>query len=298
MRRRCERDDRGGSRFTLRRVCRLSSSRRLRSNLRRTAFHDKKKERRARRENASSRPRHLTMHAKKYQNTESARELRGVRGFGCDADSRHALVHAHRAFFEDVSLGRRADGGGSRRETVYFCAAFSAHHRLRDRETARCVLTESRGIASRASPPREGASPRRAGGTRAIDRGVVRSVARVPLLDRDTRVRGSRSSSSARTRPFVARFEASVDHVVRPAPALELHAQGVRAPAGVPGDGERRRGRDVLGRQRGLEGARVFPSPPRPLARTARVRRKRKAERSTPEGASQSDESSQPLSRE
>lgn len=148
MRRRCERDDRGGSRFTLRRVCRLSSSRRLRSNLRRTAFHDKKKERRARRENASSRPRHLTMHAKKYQNTESARELRGVRGFGCDADSRHALVHAHRAFFEDVSLGRRADGGGSRRETVYFCAAFSAHHRLRDRETARCVLTESRGIAS------------------------------------------------------------------------------------------------------------------------------------------------------
>ena len=180
----------------------------------------------------------------------------------------------------------------------FICCAFSAHHRLRDRETASCVLTESRGIASRASPPRGGASPRRAGGTRAVDQGVVRSVARVPLLDRHTRVRGSRSSSSARTRPFVARFEASVDHVVRPAPALELHAQGVRAPAGGPGDGERRRGRDVLGRQRGLEGARVFPSPPRPLARTARVRRKRKAERSTPEGASQSDESSQPLSRE
>lgn len=225
------------------------------------------------------------MHAKKYQNTESARELRGVRGFGCDADSRHALVHAHRAFFEDVSLGRRADGGGSRPRNGKFACAFSAHHhRLRDRETARCVLTESRGIASRASPPRAGASPRRAGGTRAVDRGVVRSVARVPLLDRDTRVRGSRSSSSARTRPFVARSEASVDHVVRPAPALELHAQGVRAPAGVPGGGERRRGRDVLGRQRGLEGARVFPSPPRPLARTARVRRKRKASVRRPRG--------------
>jgi hypothetical protein len=37
------------------------------------------------------------MHAKKYQNTEeSAREPREERrGFGCDADSRHALVHAH-----------------------------------------------------------------------------------------------------------------------------------------------------------------------------------------------------------
>jgi hypothetical protein len=54
------------------------------------------------------------MHAKKYQNTEeSARERREERrGFGCDADSRHALVDAHQsacAFFEDVSLERRAD---------------------------------------------------------------------------------------------------------------------------------------------------------------------------------------------
>lgn len=166
-----------------------------------------------------------------------------------------------------LSKARRLFGGCSRRrETANLLRVFgkaSAHETERRRDG---VLTESRGIASRASPPRAGASPRRAGGTRAVDRGVVRSVARVPLLDRDTRVRGSRSSSSARTRPFVARSEASVDHVVRPAPALELHAQGVRAPAGVPGDGERRRGRGVLGHQRGLEGARVFPSPPRPLA--------------------------------
>lgn len=88
------------------------------------------------------------MHAKKYQNTESARELRGVRGFGCDADSRHALVHAHRAFFEDVSLGRRADGGGSRRETVFYMLRFfgaSSAERPRDgemcfdREPGHCV---------------------------------------------------------------------------------------------------------------------------------------------------------------
>jgi hypothetical protein len=82
-----------------------------------TAFHCGKKKRKRgaldekTRSFSSSRPRHLTMHAKKYQNTEeSARERRDTRGFGCDADSRHALlIDAHqRARFLTMFLSEGA----------------------------------------------------------------------------------------------------------------------------------------------------------------------------------------------
>ena len=103
---------------------------------------------------------------------------------------RHALVDAHRhARFFRMFLSEGAPTFWrmlATRETANLLRVFgkaSAHETERRRDG---VLTESRGIASRASPPRAGASPRRAGGTRAVDRGVVRSVARVPLLDRDT----------------------------------------------------------------------------------------------------------------
>jgi hypothetical protein len=79
------------------------------------------------------------MHAKKYQNTEeSARERRDTRGFGCDADSRHALVDAHqRAFFEDVSLERRADFLADARDDAkrqILCAFSELHRRTRPRD--------------------------------------------------------------------------------------------------------------------------------------------------------------------
>ena len=163
-----------------------------------------------------------------------------------------------------------------------FAARFRKSIGARDRETARWSFDREPGHCV-ARVATSGGCLAASSGRHASGRPGSRPLGRAGAAARPRHgVRGSRSSSSARTRPFVARSEASVDHVVRPAPALELHAQGVRAPAGVPGDGERRRGRGVLGHQRGLEGARVFPSPPRPLARTARVRRKRKAERSTP----------------
>jgi hypothetical protein len=105
MRRRCERDDRENAVETVYPKPASSSSLVERSVFK--GFEDdgvslweKKRKRGALDEKtrsfSSSRPRHLTMHAKKYQNTEeSVREPRGTRGFGCDADSRHALVDAH-----------------------------------------------------------------------------------------------------------------------------------------------------------------------------------------------------------
>jgi hypothetical protein len=79
---------------------------------------------------------------KKYQNTEeSARERREERrGFGCDADSRHALVDAHQsacAFFEDVSLERRADFLADARDDAkrqIRCAFSEKHRRTRPRD--------------------------------------------------------------------------------------------------------------------------------------------------------------------
>ena len=97
--------------------------------------------------------------------------------------------------------------------------------------------------------------------------GVVRSGAQVLLRDRDTRPLVV-ISSARRDRSSHGPRRASIHHVVRRAPALELRTQGARAPAGVPGDGERHGGRGVRGRQRGLKGA-PPPSPTPPLAHAA-----------------------------
>ena len=140
----------------------------------------------------------------------------------------------------------------------------------------------SLGTASRASPPRAGASPRRAGGTRAVDRGS-RPLGRAGAAARP-RHASARGHQLGTDRSSHGPRRASIHHVVRRAPALELRTQGARAPAGVPGDGERHGGRGVRGRQRGLKGA-PPPSPTPPLAHAAplyrRKRKEREAERST-----------------
>jgi hypothetical protein len=75
------------------------------------------------------------MHAKKYQNTEeSARERRDTRGFGCDADSRHALLidaHLHarflRMFLSEGAADFLADARDDAKRQI--CCAFSEKHR-------------------------------------------------------------------------------------------------------------------------------------------------------------------------
>ena len=181
---------------------------------------------------------------------------------------------ARDAFYVDYSFMRfssspfqrfRPDGGAPRR-----------------RDARGCALTGSLVTASRASPPRAGASPRRAGGTRAVDRGS-RPLGRAGAAARP-RHASARGHQLGTDRSSHGPRRASIHHVVRRAPALELRAQGARAPAGVPGDGERHGGRGVRGRQRGLKGA-PPPSPTPPLAHAAphyrRKRKEREAERST-----------------
>jgi len=154
-------------------------------------------------------------------------------------------------------------------------SAFPGLMAERPRHDARgCALTGSLVTASRASPPRAGASPRRAGGTRAVDRGS-RPLGRAGAAARP-RHASARGHQLGTDRSSHGPRRASIHHVVRRAPALELRAQGARAPAGVPGDGERHGGRGVRGRQRGLKGA-PPPSPTPPLAHAApHYRRKRK----------------------
>ena len=154
-------------------------------------------------------------------------------------------------------------------------SAFPGLMAERPRHDARgCALTGSLVTASRASPPRAGASPRRAGGTRAVDRGS-RPLGRAGAAARP-RHASARGHQLGTDRSSHGPRRASIHHVVRRAPALELRTQGARAPAGVPGDGERHGGRGVRGRQRGLKGA-PPPSPTPPLAHAApHYRRKRK----------------------
>lgn len=169
----------------------------------------------------------------------------------------------------------------------------SAHETERRRDG---VLTESRGIASRASPPRAGASPRRAGGTRAVDRGVVRSVARVPLLDRDTasaeagpRARRGRDRSSHGPR------RASIMSFAPPPPSSSMPKAYAHPP--VSPATERDAAAEASSDTRGVLKVRASsrPHPARSLARHASVGKEKPSVRRPSLGRRESDESSQPL---
>ena len=215
------------------------------------------------------------------------RKMRRVRLRSPQEQTPDALVHvpSHVLCFSPLLRCARRDGFARARRVLrrllfyaifqFTLSAFPGLMAERPRHDARgCALTGSLVTASRASPPRAGASPRRAGGTRAVDRGS-RPLGRAGAAARP-RHASARGHQLGTDRSSHGPRRASIHHVVRRAPALELRAQGARAPAGVPGDGERHGGRGVRGRQRGLKGA-PPPSPTPPLAHAApHYRRKRK----------------------
>ena len=179
--------------------------------------------------------------------------------------------HARDAFYADYSFMR------------FSSSPFKAERRDDMMHGGVCFDREgSLGSASRASPPRAGASPRRAGGTRAVDRGVVRSGAQVLLRDRDTRplVASARHGETVhRTvrgeRQFIMSFAAPPPSSSAP----KAHAHPPVSPAT-----ERDMVAEASADARGVLKVRPhLPTPPLAHAapRHRRKRKEREAERST-----------------
>ena len=197
------------------------------------------------------------------------RAVRRVR-LRCGADSRRARSRTiARGMF--LSSPSARDGTASlafyvdysfMRFSRFSTLSKASEGRAQGRYDARvCVLTVSLGTASRASPPRAGASPRRAGGTRAVDRGS-RPLGRCrcccsPL----TRVRSwssarhgrDRSSHVRGERPFIMSFAAPPPSSSAP----KAHAHPPVSPAT-----ERDTAAEASADARGV--LKVRPHPPRP----------------------------------